>query len=94
MLEANVTTFLKEENKDPLKDKVHILSCTSCLRKLLEIVEVLDIPHPQRIKSKCPCGGSSFLVILSGKAFTKPLDCAIDTVEHPFDSELTVITCK
>jgi hypothetical protein len=94
MIEANVNQYLPEINDGEVRSKKHTLCCSSCLRKLIEVVEVLDIKYEQSIKASCSCGGSSFLIKTTGKVFTKPLDAAILSIDHPFDSNCTVIKCK
>lgn len=94
MIEANVNQYLPEINEEEINSKKHILSCSSCLKRLVEVVEVLDIKYEQSIKAQCSCGGSSFLIKTTGKVFTKPLCAAILSIDHPFDSSNTVIKCK
>jgi hypothetical protein len=94
-IEAEVTKFLPESNKEPIREKKHILKCNSCLTKLIEIVEILDIEYNQSIKAKCFCGGSSFVLKTSGKTLTKPLNCTILSIDYPYNpNDYTVIQCK
>ena len=94
MIHGEITKFLPESNKEPIREKRHILECNSCLKKLVEIVEILDIKYEQSIKAACSCGGGSFIIKTSGKTLTKPLDADIISIDYPFDTPHTVIKCK
>jgi hypothetical protein len=94
MIEGEIKYFLPESNKESINEKKSVLVCNSCLKKLVEIIEVLDIKVEQSIKATCSCGGSSFLLKTQGKTFTIPLDGSIVSIEYPFDSSYTVIKCK
>lgn len=91
-LKAEVVKILPEAKLPKIKEKKHIIKCNNCSAKLLEAIELLEIPQKTRLKVLCYCGGSSFAYNMGGKLFFNPINCCIDTVDN-IDGGL-IITCK
>ena len=94
MIVPKVNNILPEPKLEKIKEKRKTIKCNTCLKELVEVVELLEIKKEDKIKAVCGCGGSSFIHKTVGKWMVRPVNCAIDNVEHPFDSDITRIVCK
>jgi hypothetical protein len=95
IITAEINQILPEPKLEKIRDKYKTIKCNSCLKDMVEIVEILEIKKEDKIKVFCSCGGASFVHKTEGKWMVRPLDLTISKVEHPYDdSEVTKIICK